>query len=190
LTLGVSAYFTTVAMAYVFPAASQNGDRGWRDLTLGIHFERDGVHWIWQRLDLNEKPSWHGWTFRWSYPFSTYELADPEVVRWSALGIKIAKRRIDWQWNYGGVADYVVTPYWFALPLTLILPLSRVALTMRQRRQRLRQWRWRRMGRCAACGYDLRGTPERCPECGALTRDSSADGSWKLAKGLKGTRQR
>lgn len=50
-------------------------------------------------------------------------------------------------------------PYWaIAAPLAL-LP-AWWALTYRRRRERLRQ------GHCRRCGYDLRGTPHRCPECG------------------------
>ena len=41
----------------------------------------------------------------------------------------------------------------------------REVLDVRLRRKR------RRMGLCVRCGYDLRRSPERCPECGTLAAE-------------------
>ena len=51
-------------------------------------------------------------------------------------------------------------PMWF-LEVLLVLPLTWWSIKfVRQRRGANRK------GLCATCGYDLRATPERCPECG------------------------
>ena len=53
----------------------------------------------------------------------------------------------------------IMLPHWLAIAATAVLPALWTKKTLR---------RWRvREGACAACGYDLRATPDRCPECGA-----------------------
>ena len=50
--------------------------------------------------------------------------------------------------------------YGVGLPALAVLPALVAVRKLRSRRRG-------RQGRCAKCGYDLRATPERCPECGA-----------------------
>ena len=74
------------------------------------------------------------------------------------------------EWDDGDTRDeFVVTtvyraafvPYWLLAVAFTILP---GLLLRRQRKQRQL-----RMGLCPTCGYDLRATPQRCPECGRVT---------------------
>jgi hypothetical protein len=61
-------------------------------------------------------------------------------------------------------STYVSVPYWFLALLAAAAPLWKWRAVARQRRlQRLRQ-----KGICLNCGYDLRASPERCPECGTI----------------------
>jgi hypothetical protein len=54
----------------------------------------------------------------------------------------------------------VDVPHWLIVALTAVLPVWRL-LAFRRRTD---------VGVCRKCGYDLRATPERCPECGAAPK--------------------
>jgi hypothetical protein len=51
--------------------------------------------------------------------------------------------------------------YWLLMTLAAILPALRLVAWRRARRRR-------GSGCCAACGYDLRASKDRCPECGTM----------------------
>jgi predicted amidophosphoribosyltransferase len=52
-----------------------------------------------------------------------------------------------------------IIPFAYLLSFSAIVPLARVVLFTRRQRNK-------NTHACAVCGYDLRATPDRCPECG------------------------
>ncbi|MGA2584685.1 MAG: hypothetical protein ABSG31_15525 [Tepidisphaeraceae bacterium] len=63
-------------------------------------------------------------------------------------------------------------PDWPLVILTGLPPLLWIFYNRRPIRNR-----WRRMrGLCEVCGYDLRATPQRCPECGTMVKSPAAFG--------------
>jgi hypothetical protein len=69
------------------------------------------------------------------------------------------------RWRVRGV----VVGHWFVALLAAALPSYAAARGARDARRS-------RLGLCPACGYDLRATPRRCPECGAGTGEGAAAG--------------
>ena len=86
------------------------------------------------------------------------ELTEVEwVFVWNGpLGITVAKRRPAHSYR-----ELVFLPLGLPLLLSAALPALWLARAVRSSRRR-------RAGLCRRCGYDLRATPGRCPECGAV----------------------
>ncbi len=53
----------------------------------------------------------------------------------------------------------VVIPLWIPTVLFGILPTAALVRVTRRRKRK-------KLGLCLECGYDLRGSKDRCPECG------------------------
>jgi hypothetical protein len=79
-----------------------------------------------------------------------------------------APQRDDSNSNLGGTpmaTSYALSiRYWIVVIAASIIP----SFWIRQWRKRRRH---RRIGLCQSCGYDLRATPGRCPECGRVPRE-------------------
>jgi hypothetical protein len=75
------------------------------------------------------------------------------------------------QWNGGWGQEVLAVgiPHWALLTATL---LPQTAWLLRWRRRRKQS----RAGLCQTCGYDLRATPDRCPECGTVPHSGQRSG--------------
>jgi hypothetical protein len=72
-----------------------------------------------------------------------------------------------WAWihsrSQSGRSFTLDVQLWPIIVLTAVLPAVRIFAVARRR------WKRTLAGTCPSCGYDLRATPDRCPECGMKT---------------------
>jgi hypothetical protein len=85
--------------------------------------------------------------------FVSWKLAAERRPAWAGQINRLGFRYTRWSNGSGEVG----VPLW--LPSSLLVLFGFIAGA--QHRRSRRGW-----GRCANCGYDLRASPQRCPECG------------------------
>jgi len=103
-----------------------------------------------------------GWSYV-SYPTPAGGLWQEALARDRHGGplraVGIAYARVDYNRDGTRVRRALYLPHWLLVGATMVAPVWRV-------RQRVRARRRAAVGHCPRCGYDLRATPDRCPECG------------------------
>ena len=97
--------------------------------------------WRWERPDPTRPLAWRSWR---TYPrrlgFALSCRVSPGAAQWPSA-----------EWT-------AAVPMWALSAATAALPAGRLISRLRRQRQR--------PGFCGRCGYDLRATPDKCPECG------------------------
>ena len=94
---------------------------------------------------------------------------DPAPTRQTGYHPGTLADRLDFDFHRGSdskgmPSSNAIFPLWSVALTTAVLPALWIRRVRRDRTLRRRA----NAGQCPSCGYDLRATPERCPECGRV----------------------
>jgi hypothetical protein len=129
----------------------------------------DTTGWTYDQLEARSFPTWSTPIIPWVLNGGPGEWPEfGPVSLWPPASAKLYR---DQQVNDGVTNSWrgAVIPLWLLLVATSAFPAARCILwrrTIRRTRGRLNV--------CFKCGYDLRATPDRCPECGAVPHAKEA----------------
>ena len=145
----------------VFQVSWTSPDVNYRDAA-NVTFGRSGVSIGYDCYEPNGNPA--GATRSWSR--RSYPHSPPSFGR--LMKSQVTFESTDWKLvGKGPTLRYRAwtMPHWVYVVPSLLMPAI-WWIGQRRRAQRVKS------GQCARCGYDLRATPERCPECGAAAGGS------------------
>jgi len=133
-----------------------------RGINYGIS-ARDGKVFIWKGVVYDPQGRQVSQPTRWSATGPEFEYVKFTPVAPNPFGgIRSAPQHYDFD-STGNLylISVVAAPFWMIAIGLLLLP-ALVAFRFAYRR-------WKpKNGCCTTCGYDLRATPDRCPECGTI----------------------
>jgi len=88
--------------------------------------------------------------------------------QFAGVGFRLSKYPYDYEHSVTrGEKTWIVIPFWLLTILFGLWPALFITGRILRRHRR-------GAGQCSTCGYDLRATPERCPECGTVIESRNA----------------
>ncbi len=165
--LWVRSYFDVDLLGYDHPADAQHHQRTrWVILDVGT------IRLCTQRTRLRPGDAEHLGFFRTSRPVARDEDPLRECKTDGEYFAGFGRYQKSQKEDPANFAQHAVTWNVLAIPFW---PITLAAFSLLPLRWMLRYARKLRRGKgvCANCGYDLRATPERCPECGTTATIAS-----------------